>query len=79
MKVRGYADNKKEKCVGTQSRRRHSAWVRSATEVQVRRYKESTWRFRSHRCVGTRRDSICGCVATVVVRDAIVSVGACLQ
>ena len=65
MQVRGYAKLKKEQCVGTQSRRRHSAWVRSATEVQVRTQSKNT-----------RRDSIYECVAAVAVRGAIVSLGA---
>ena len=77
--VRGYAQQKKAQCVGTQSRRRRSAWVRSATEVQVRRHSESTRRYRSRRCVDTRRDRSRRCGATVEVRDAIEASGAELQ
>ena len=39
-KLRGYAEQKKGYCVGTQSRRRRTAWVRSATEVQVRTHSK---------------------------------------
>jgi len=54
--------------MGTQSRRRRTVWVRSATDVQVRMHSKST-----------RRSSIYECVGSVSVRGAIVSLGAYLQ
>ena len=66
--LRRYTEHKKGYCVGTQSRRRRAAWVRSATKVQVRTHSKSTW-----------RDSIYECMAIVAVRGAIVSLGAYLQ
>ena len=66
--LRGYAEEKQESCVGMQSRRRRTAWVHSATEVQVCTPSKST-----------RRDSIYECVASVAIRGTIVSLGAYLQ
>ena len=67
--LRGYAEQKKGNCVGTQSRNRRTAWVRRAAVVQVRTHSKST-----------RRDSLSECVITVAVRGATVYLGAyCTQ
>ena len=67
--MRGYAGATKAQCMGTQRRRRRSAWVRRAVVVQVRTHSKRT-----------RRDSIFGCVPTVAVRGARVHLGAyCTQ
>ena len=58
--LRGYAEQKQETCVGTQSRRRRAASVRRATKVQVRPHSKST-----------RRDNVSGCVPTVTVHSVI--------
>ena len=62
--------------MGTQSRRRRTALVHSATEVQVHTHSKSVWRDIIYECVGMRRDSITGCMPTVKVRGAILSMSA---
>ena len=75
MQVRGYAEQKKEQCVGTHSRRRSSAWVHRAEEGAVRGYA-ARQRFRCVRTVKVRSASE---AEGAWVRDAIASVGAWLQ
>ena len=58
--LRGYAEEKQNICVGTQSKNRRPVWVRRATKVQVRTHSN---------CM--RRDSISGCVPTVIVRNVV--------
>ncbi len=65
MPLRGYAEQKKASCAGTQSRRRVTAWVRRAETGELRGYAEQQW---------------LRCVPTVAVRGAIVHLGAyCTQ
>ena len=67
--LRGYAEQKKGDCVGTQHINGCTAWVRRAAVVQVCTHSKSTW-----------RDSLFGCMPTVTVRGAIVHLGAyCTQ
>ena len=74
--MRGYAAATKAQCVGTQRRRRRSAWVRRVDKGAVRGCAEQQW-FRcvrtvkvrgaidflgAYRCGSTRRDSASECV-----------------
>ena len=69
--LRGYAEQKQEICVGTQSRNTRSAWVRRAETGALRRYAEQKKVLVCMYSKSTWRDSVSGCVPAVTVRSAV--------
>ncbi len=78
--LRGYAEQKKGNCVGTQRRRRVIAWVRRSRRIKVAWVRSATVVQVCTHSKSTRRNSLSECVTTVAVRGAIVYLGAyCTQ